>query len=388
MLEPLGAIAAPIPNCKDSAPNTDLQLLSERAGWIDSVDEGDIDFEEVLDLLFPEVILGACLAPKPYADWRVANAGPALHLCLLLATVARTLDCTTEQGEAAITGTLAGTFSNLTPVSDPDSWWRYHHCVTPKLTGLSADVADVSELEVPSAEDSNAASPVLTLPPETVAESFFNFLPAYPEVPLYSRFRSPLFFCRIRRHWRVIALTTPALWKAISIVVCDRDTYQTQKHYRLDIYYNFPHRRLTHLEAHCLYEHEYIEILRDAPFLVACTLSLCCSDGELDVDEWPDVPVRMHLRTLILGANTPDGDTRMWLVFDRFTLPVLRTLEVMELSMTLDSHVAFVSRSQCSLDELRVTHSTLRESAYRDLLPSVGAISLDRQNTPEFSENS
>jgi hypothetical protein len=44
-----------------------------REEWFDSVDEGD--FEEVLDLLFPEVTLGACPAPRPYADWRVANAG-------------------------------------------------------------------------------------------------------------------------------------------------------------------------------------------------------------------------------------------------------------------------------------------------------------------------
>jgi hypothetical protein len=149
-----------------------------------------------------------------------------------------------------------------------------------------------------------------------------------------------------------------------------------------------PWVQLTHLEAHCFYEHECIEILRDAPFLITCALSLCCSDGELDVDEWPDVPMHMHLRTLILRANTPDEDARMWLVLDRLTLPMLCTLEVTEPCMSLDSLVAFVSRSQCSLDELRVTHSTLRESAYRDLLPSVGAISLDRQNTPEFSENS
>ncbi|KAJ7901023.1 hypothetical protein B0H14DRAFT_2670475 [Mycena olivaceomarginata] len=33
-----------------------------------------------------------------------APPSAALHLCLLLATAARTLDCTTEQGGAAITG--------------------------------------------------------------------------------------------------------------------------------------------------------------------------------------------------------------------------------------------------------------------------------------------
>ncbi|KAJ6602833.1 carbohydrate esterase family 4 protein [Mycena vulgaris] len=45
-------------------------------------------------------------------------------------------------------GTLAGDFSSFTPTyntSDPDCWWTYHQCVTPKLSGLDKDVASVPE---------------------------------------------------------------------------------------------------------------------------------------------------------------------------------------------------------------------------------------------------
>ncbi|KAJ7875239.1 hypothetical protein B0H13DRAFT_1723203 [Mycena leptocephala] len=45
-------------------------------------------------------------------------------------------------------GTMAGDFSNFTPTypaTDPDCWWTYHQCVTPKVGNLSADVASVPE---------------------------------------------------------------------------------------------------------------------------------------------------------------------------------------------------------------------------------------------------
>jgi hypothetical protein len=41
-------------------------------------------------------------------------------------------------------GTMVGDFSNFTPsypTTDPDRWWTYHQCVTPKVGNLSADVA-------------------------------------------------------------------------------------------------------------------------------------------------------------------------------------------------------------------------------------------------------
>jgi len=47
-----------------------------------------------------------------------------------------------------VKGTIAGDFSNFTPTypaTDPDCWWTYHQCVTPKLAGLPMDVAVVPE---------------------------------------------------------------------------------------------------------------------------------------------------------------------------------------------------------------------------------------------------
>ncbi|KZP15538.1 carbohydrate esterase family 4 protein [Athelia psychrophila] len=45
-------------------------------------------------------------------------------------------------------GTIAGDFSNFTPTyspSDPDCWWTYDKCVTPKLAGLKPDTSFVPE---------------------------------------------------------------------------------------------------------------------------------------------------------------------------------------------------------------------------------------------------
>ncbi|KAJ7161031.1 hypothetical protein C8R46DRAFT_358461 [Mycena filopes] len=58
---------------------------------------------------------------------------------------------------------------------------------------------------------------IQTLPPELLAEIFLNFLPSYPKSPPYAGTLSPLFLCRICRQWRLLALSTPALWRAISL---------------------------------------------------------------------------------------------------------------------------------------------------------------------------
>ncbi|KAJ7257972.1 hypothetical protein B0H12DRAFT_1232522 [Mycena haematopus] len=58
--------------------------------------------------------------------------------------------------------------------------------------------------------------PVLTLPNEIVSEIFIHFLPVYPVPPPLTGSRSPTTLTHICRTWRNIALTTPALWRAIS----------------------------------------------------------------------------------------------------------------------------------------------------------------------------
>jgi hypothetical protein len=47
-----------------------------------------------------------------------------------------------------VKGTITGDFSNFTPSyssSDPDCWWTYDKCVTPKLSGLKPDIATIPE---------------------------------------------------------------------------------------------------------------------------------------------------------------------------------------------------------------------------------------------------
>ncbi|KAK7052179.1 F-box domain-containing protein [Favolaschia claudopus] len=56
--------------------------------------------------------------------------------------------------------------------------------------------------------------PVLTLPNEIVAEIFLHFLPPYPDVDVFGK-STPTRLTHICRQWRDVALSTPALWRAI-----------------------------------------------------------------------------------------------------------------------------------------------------------------------------
>ncbi|KAJ7454018.1 hypothetical protein B0H11DRAFT_2070014 [Mycena galericulata] len=75
--------------------------------------------------------------------------------------------------------------------------------------------------------------PVLTLPNEIVSEIFTHFLPKYPKFPPITGLRSPTLLCQICRKWRQIALSTPALWRAIRAIWfsqtlnTDRDLLET-----------------------------------------------------------------------------------------------------------------------------------------------------------------
>ncbi|KAF8207827.1 hypothetical protein K438DRAFT_1814358 [Mycena galopus ATCC 62051] len=64
--------------------------------------------------------------------------------------------------------------------------------------------------------------PVLTLPPEIVSEIFIHVLPPYPRCPPLTGGLSPTSLTHICRKWREIALSTPALWRAIWISYEDR----------------------------------------------------------------------------------------------------------------------------------------------------------------------
>ncbi|KAJ7149293.1 hypothetical protein C8R43DRAFT_506101 [Mycena crocata] len=61
------------------------------------------------------------------------------------------------------------------------------------------------------------AHPVLTLPNEITSEIFIHFLPVYPICPSLHGLFSPIILTHICHQWREIALTTSALWRAISL---------------------------------------------------------------------------------------------------------------------------------------------------------------------------
>ncbi|KAJ6457796.1 hypothetical protein C8R47DRAFT_169743 [Mycena vitilis] len=61
--------------------------------------------------------------------------------------------------------------------------------------------------------------PVLTLPNEIVSEIFVHFLPVYPARPRKTGQLCPILLCKICRAWREIALSTPALWRAVGVTI-------------------------------------------------------------------------------------------------------------------------------------------------------------------------
>ncbi|KAJ7108421.1 hypothetical protein C8R43DRAFT_1080050 [Mycena crocata] len=61
--------------------------------------------------------------------------------------------------------------------------------------------------------------PVLTLPNEITSEIFLRLVPPYPSCPPVKRGLSPILLTHICRTWRNIALASPALWRAIRVVV-------------------------------------------------------------------------------------------------------------------------------------------------------------------------
>ncbi|KAJ7227867.1 hypothetical protein B0H12DRAFT_1223662 [Mycena haematopus] len=60
--------------------------------------------------------------------------------------------------------------------------------------------------------------PVLTLPNEITSLIFLHFLPIYPAAPPLSGLDSPTSLTYVCRHWRDVALGTPALWRAIKLI--------------------------------------------------------------------------------------------------------------------------------------------------------------------------
>ncbi|KAJ7701684.1 hypothetical protein B0H16DRAFT_1705296 [Mycena metata] len=70
--------------------------------------------------------------------------------------------------------------------------------------------------------------PVLNLPNELVSEIFVHFLPDYPSTPPLFGIHSPNILTHICRKWRDIALSTPLLWRAISLEYTRNEKEQAQ----------------------------------------------------------------------------------------------------------------------------------------------------------------
>jgi hypothetical protein len=138
-----------------------------------------------------------------------------------------------------------------------------------------------------------------------------------------------------------------------------------------------PWSQLTFLVGLCLYEHECADILRHATNLVRYTMTVC-SPPEPNILA---VPAHSHLRNLVIIVKD-SADVDLSNVLNALTLPMLRTLEVPELYVSMVDPLAtlkdFVSRSRCTLDELLVTGpSALSVPEYREALPTVRRIVLD-----------
>ncbi|KAJ7608417.1 hypothetical protein FB45DRAFT_387299 [Roridomyces roridus] len=61
--------------------------------------------------------------------------------------------------------------------------------------------------------------PAFSLPPELVSEIFLHCLPRHPDLPPVTGLESPFTLSHICRKWREIALSTPALWRGISVTL-------------------------------------------------------------------------------------------------------------------------------------------------------------------------
>ncbi|KAJ7479742.1 hypothetical protein FB451DRAFT_164345 [Mycena latifolia] len=143
-----------------------------------------------------------------------------------------------------------------------------------------------------------------------------------------------------------------------------------------------PWAQLTHLEADCLYKYECMDILSHATSLVDCIVTVASSSETI---EHPTALTLTHLRHLALLANDADTDIYLTDILDNLTLPALHTLRISAYGTNmLKTLKSFISRSHCTLEELRIeeessqssdsSQSSLGYAAYREAFPSIGSI--------------
>jgi hypothetical protein len=138
---------------------------------------------------------------------------------------------------------------------------------------------------------------------------------------------------------------------------------------------HLPWQQLTHLSTRYFFLAECVDVIRTAVNLVRCTFGICYFHEPISI---PVLPVHRHLRSLILRVGEGhDPDDRVWQLLNNLTLPALRTFEVYESGVTVDTLKDLISRSQCTLEELDINRSSM-QIAYREALPSIGTITVRR----------
>ncbi|KAJ7245427.1 hypothetical protein C8J57DRAFT_1679298 [Mycena rebaudengoi] len=153
---------------------------------------------------------------------------------------------------------------------------------------------------------------------------------------------------------------------------------------------SLPWAQLTTLEAWVV-EHQCISLLQQARNLVHCTLHLVTADPHIRNDM--HVPPLVALHSLILTASTASWRLGLMRLLPALTLPSLRVLEVSE-SGFFDDPCAIVqtlvSRSDCTLVELRITRARNPDGFYREAFPDIETITVIRScrvriHPPHFS---
>ncbi|KAK7052174.1 F-box domain-containing protein [Favolaschia claudopus] len=204
--------------------------------------------------------------------------------------------------------------------------------------------------------------PVLTLPNELIAEFFLHFLPTYPEPPLLFGELSPTTLTHTCRQWQEIALTTPALWRAIDLRGSTVETAAglaplwLERSGRLPLsiraadsvfkdflsVYRFfiPHRaRWEHLDLR-LDDPKHLDVL-DGPLPLLLTLSVYLRRGFVNPLLLQTLPL---LRTVILDDS---GRPSLILPWSQMTCLTLRSLYPAECISILRQTENLVS---CNLD--------------------------------------
>ncbi|KAJ7149554.1 hypothetical protein C8R46DRAFT_1125520 [Mycena filopes] len=141
---------------------------------------------------------------------------------------------------------------------------------------------------------------------------------------------------------------------------------------------HLPLAQLTSLSVEFTSPPECTEVLRAAVNLVRCTFTIYTDRDETNTV--PVIPVHHH-RLRHLTFRPVDGQVIDGLLRS-LTLPGLQTLKIYKYGFTLTALAAFLDHSQCTLLEFRVTHvgftEVTSEAAYREALPSIVTIAVDR----------